>query len=143
MAEYNTILSNHKYLQELNLSKDNLWMYDDSQYPDDKRIPVWEKEREEYGFDSRETWDLRFAFYLWLYERLRMYLDRSSKIINLDYYTFEHKGKEYTQRTLVEDILQHIRFFFSEEFNDGNLEHCNYVREIEELWMLLTPVMWW
>lgn len=133
----------HKYLDELNLCPDNIWFMDGGSLSNDSRIPVWRKEREEYGFDSRETWDLRSVFYIWLYERLRMYIDYASKIVNLNYYHFTYKDKEYTQREMIELILDRIRFFYSEEFDDLNEEHVNKTSEIEEVWAMIVHAMWW
>ncbi len=35
----------------------------------------WAQQREIYGFDVRETWNMDVSFYCWLYERLMMYLE--------------------------------------------------------------------
>jgi len=134
----------HKYLDDIGVTKDkNLWWFDDNQYPDDNRIKKWEKEREIYGFDDRETWDLQTTFYLWLYERLMKYVDSASSVVNLSYHTFEYQGEKYTQIELINIILEKLRFFFSPEFEDFNEDHINQAREIGYLWAIVLPAMWW
>lgn len=133
-----------KYLDDLGVTgRKELYWLDDGRYPGDKRLPVWKKEREEYGFDSRETWDLRTCFYFWLYERLQMFLELASKIVNLEYYKFDYKGRTYTQKEMIEAMIERLRFRFSSEFNDMNPDHYEKVSEIEEMWALVLPTMWW
>jgi hypothetical protein len=40
---------------------------------DDPRAETWIKEKKEYGFDSRETWNMDHIFTEWLYSRLMMF----------------------------------------------------------------------
>lgn len=133
----------HKYLEELKLSEDDMWFLDDSWEKDEDRKKKWKAERQEYGFDSRETWDLDAAFYLWLYERIRMYVDCASGLINMDYHTIEFKGATYTQIEVINMILERVRFYFSPEYKDYVIEHTQQIKEITELWGLVLPMMWW
>lgn len=134
----------HKYLDDIGVTKDqNMWWFDDAQYPDDKRIEKWKTEREIYGFDDRETWDLQRAFYLWLYERLMKYVESASPIINLEFHKFEYKGKEYTQLEMIDMMLDLLKFCFSPEFNDLDQEHLEKINEIGKMWALVLPAMWW
>lgn len=45
----------------------------------DKRMDDWAKERLEYGFDSRETWNFNQTLFEFLYTRLKMY-DRVNNV---------------------------------------------------------------
>ena len=45
----------------------------------DKRMYDWAKERREYGFDSRETWNFNQTLFEFLYTRLKMY-DRVNNV---------------------------------------------------------------
>ena len=61
----------------------------DFEFDDEIRNQKWEKEREECGFDERETWNLDFTFFCWLYERLKKYkevspVDLSCKIVKVN-----------------------------------------------------------
>lgn len=103
---------------------------------DDERKWDWDMQREKYGFDERETWSLDYTFYLWLYERLKMYLEVAC--VDLDAYKFEYKDHEYTQKQLIDLVLSRLEEYFK---ND-----CSYTEntlEIGEIWAKLLPVMWW
>ena len=65
---------NHKYLNDI-LPKGKPPY--DFHYYDEVRNQKWRKEIEEYGFDERETWNLDFTFFCWLYERLKKYKEVS------------------------------------------------------------------
>ena len=76
----------HKYLE--NILPKGKSPYD-FECDDEVRNQKWEKEREQYGFDERETWDLCFTFFCWLYERLKRYkevspVDLTCKIVKVN-----------------------------------------------------------
>lgn len=132
--------SGHAYLDELS---SNALPYSLFTTETGERVEEWAKEREIYGFDSTETWDLASSFYAWLYERIRMYMDKAPKVVNIDYHKFNWKDEEYSQREILELILSHISFYFSELYDDFDEDDVAYVKEINELWALVLPVMWW
>ena len=109
----------------------------------DERVSKWKQEKEIYGFDSTETWDLAEAFYAWLYEHLRMYQDKAGKIVNLHYHKFEWRDKEYYQDEIIDMILERLHFRFSDEYNSFIAEQNLYINEIGELWAIVLPAMWW
>ena len=76
----------HKYLE--NILPKGKSPYD-FECDDEIRNQKWEKEQEQYGFDERETWDLCFTFFCWLYEHLKRYkevncVDLTCKIIEIN-----------------------------------------------------------
>ena len=126
----------HKYLEELENYDGEFWGLSP-----DSREPQWRQEQKEYGFDSTETWNLDSTFYLWLYERLRMYQDVT--IVNLHYHTFDYKGCLYYQDELIEMMLERLRFCFSDVYDDFDESQYEYVHEIEHIWAIILPAMWW
>ena len=128
----------HKYLEELEVYQGPRWGI-----KQDPRIDEWNKEKEIYGFDSTETWALDTSFYLWLYEHLRMYMDKASNFVNLRFHTFVFDGKDYYQEDIINEMLKRLRFYFSEEYDEFNEEHYTYVAQIVEMWGLVLPAMWW
>ena len=77
---------NHKYLDDI-LPKGKTPY--DFECDDEIRNQKWEKEREQYGFDERETWNLDFTFCCQLYERVRKYkevipVDLNCKIVKVN-----------------------------------------------------------
>lgn len=124
-----------KYLDDLGVTdRPDTWN------PDDKRQGKWQEERETYGFDERETWDLDYSFHLWLYERLKMFVKAP---INFEFHHFEYKGKTYTQKELIEMMLERLEFSFKEDYNRLNETQAAYVSEIEEIWAIVINAMWW
>lgn len=107
----------------------------------DKRQEKWEKQRKEYGFDSRETWNMDYSFHLWLYERLKMFLEVNC--VNLEYHKFKYKGKEYTQKQMIDMMLERLEFSFSKKYNEFDEKQFKYVSEIEKIWAKVLPAMWW
>ena len=69
----------HKYLDDI-LPKGKTPY--DFEFDDEIRNQKWEKEREQLGFDERETWNLDFTIFCWLYERLRKYKEVSPVDLN-------------------------------------------------------------
>lgn len=128
----------HKYLEELEAYQGPRWGI-----KQDPRIDEWNKEKEIYGFDSTETWALDTSFYLWLYEHLRMYMDKASNFVNLRFHTFVFDGRDYYQEDIINEMLKRLRFYFSEEYDEFNEEHYTYVSQIAEMWGLVLPAMWW
>ena len=123
-----------KYLDDLGITdRPDTWN------PDDRRQNQWEEQRKIYGFDERETWSLETAFYLWLYERLKMYLEYT--IVDLDFYKFEYKGKTYTQKQMIDMMIERLEEYLTDETDEKSFE--KYPNEICEIWALVLPVMCW
>lgn len=125
-----------KYLDDLGVK--NRW-----DQINDEREKRWKKQRETYSFDDRETWNLDSAFYEWLYERLMMYKEIGGKIVNLDSGKFEYSGKIYSQAELIDEMLKRLEFNFSDKYNDWEEDQYKYVHEIEKMWAVVLPAMWW
>ena len=110
----------------------------------DNRIPEWKNFRRVYGFDERETWDLRHNFLGWLYERIKMYIDVCD--CDLSYHHFQYDGNEYTQRQILNKICEDIELYFNAHFSadpDKWNKRVPYLNEIGTLWGLVLPAMWW
>lgn len=129
----------HKYLEEKGIKpffrnkKDFL-----------KRKKFW-KQKLTYGFDMRETYDLDYTFYCWLYERLKMYLKEASHVVDLDYHRFFWEGKEYTQRELINEMINRLDLYFKLEgtWDIASNEEQKYIDKIPEIWALVCKAMWW
>ena len=94
----------HYYLDKIN--------YDNFDYhlKDDKREKEWRKQRRKYGFDERETWNLNWRFYAWLYERLKMY-KKVANILLPDYNLTEDNEVEgdETLEFLVSNLINYSK----------------------------------
>lgn len=127
-----------KYLDDLGIKdRHDLWN------PNDNRQSIWQRQRRDYGFDERETWSLDSTFYLWLYERLKMYLEYASKIVNLDFHEFVYKGEKYTQKQLIDMMIERLENYFANKYDTENQEESSRLDEVVEIWALVLPAMWW
>lgn len=110
----------------------------------DKRQVKWEKERDIYGFDERETWNLDYSFQLWLYERLKMYKKVSNVALYDELNSVEYNGKSYPMGVLIDMMLERLEAVLTGKIDpDSSTENFNYVHEIEKIWAVIMPAMWW
>lgn len=126
-----------KYLDDLGLKVNQYGTNFTSN--NDSRKKIWSKERKEYGFDSRETWNLDRIFVEWIYTRLMMYKECAN--IDMNYHKVLYKDEEMTQEQVINRILE-----ISKEallsYSDEELWHKN-IKEICDLWKEILPFMWW
>ena len=128
-----------KYLDDIEIDYSWVWEPEGSE-----RDELFEKEREIYGFDSRETWSLDYVFYMWLYERLKMYIEYAGEIVNLNFHKFVYKEKEYTQLELINMMIERLESYFKkEDLFVSSEEEYEPIKEIGEIWALVLPAMWW
>ena len=131
-----------KYLDELGL---DIAEYGTNFVPDDdERAERWAKEREEYGFDSRETWCLDKFFVEWFYTRLMMYKEKASEVVDLTFHKFEWEEKEITQIEAIDYIIEECKFFLlsQDDFEKEN-EAYERMQKAIVLWSMIFGAMWW
>lgn len=128
-----------KYLDDIGVDYSWVWKPEGSE-----RDELFKKEREIYGFDSRETWSLDYVFYMLLYERLKMYIEYAGEIVNLNFHKFVYKEKEYTQLELINMMIERLESYFKREgLFVSSEEEYEPIKEIGEIWALVLPAMWW
>ena len=128
-----------KYLDDIGEDYSWVWKPEGSE-----RDETFEREREIYGFDSRETWSLDYVFYMWLYERLKMFVEIGGQVVDLNYHKFDFKGKEYTQLELINMMIERLESYFKkEDLFVSSEEEYEPIKEIGEIWALVLPAMWW
>lgn len=142
-----------KYLDDIGEDYSWVWKPEGSE-----RDETFEKEREIYGFDNRETWSLDTVFYMWLYERLKMFVEIGGQVVDLNFHKFNFKGKEYTQLELINMMIERLEYYFNKDARDSKIDEYRKqgmgifeadnkayepVKEIGEIWALVLPAMWW
>ena len=114
---------------------------------DDERSGDWQKQREIYGFDSRECWNMDTKLIEWLYSHLMMYLEDASEIVDLTYYKFEHNGKTYTQKDAIGYILERLKKYLVMDNLDVSFEEeKKCLDEVQDSFVLLSKILftlWW
>ena len=108
----------------------------------DERNKEWEKEREEYGFDNRETWCLDRILAEWMYSRFMMY--KEVTIVNLDYHKYNIDGKEWTQRECIDKIIENTKFYLcNETYAPDSTEVYEKLSEAIKIMSKVIFDMWW
>lgn len=132
-----------KYIDDLGIKFEDTpqgWCLKDS----DSREDYWKIEREEYGFDSRETWALDYSFKLWLYERLCMY----NEINNVDtsFHKFEYKGKTLTLQDCIDRMIEGLKLDLTLDEYDKKRDDAKIQEKIDDvvqIFALCYRYLWW
>lgn len=133
-------MQRNKYLDDLNIQINK---YGTNFMPDtDERNEIWRKQKKEYGFDSRECWNLDQTFIEWLYSHLMMYLEDATGVIDLNYHKFEFDGKTYTQKEAIEFILERLRNSLIDIYDDKNEAYLG-VYDAVRMWAEIFRTCWW
>lgn len=127
-----------KYLRDLGLKENNV---PQGYCPGDKREEKWQKEREEYGFDSRETWSLDYTFKIWLYERLSMY--NEVNIVDTSYHKYEFEGKEITFQKCIDRMLEGLKIDLTVEEYEQTEEQKKKTTDVVKIFALCFNSLWW
>lgn len=99
------------------------------------------EQRKLYGFDGRELFDMQHSFYLWLYERLKMWTE-IDPYIDQSLHEFLYNGKVYNQKELIQMMLYRLDFYLSKDYSRSNKENFEYVSEVGDMWSIVMPTMW-
>ena len=134
-------MKQHKYLEDNGIKRNEIMENICEEHGGDARSHHWRLQRKIYGFDERETWALNTAFVQWLLERLLMYKDVASNVIDLTYHKANYKGKLITQNEAIDLMIEACKEFLSADLWDDR--HDKSWKAITELWSEWGPVMWW
>lgn len=130
-----------KYLEDL--FDDDKWSLENSDTKD-SRAEKWKKEREIYGFDDRDTWNLDNTMLELLYERLKMFkessgiVDHTVNIININ-----DKKIPFSQviDTLIEDCEVCLKNFYTLEKDQEEI--LDLEEKIWDTWSKSFKYFWW
>ena len=132
-------MQRNKYLEDIGIPIDEIG----TNFRVDSDVEQWKKERELYGFDSRETWSLDKIFVEWLYSHLKMFVEACDEVISLDYYKFDFEEKEYTQRESIGYILQACKNYLIFEDLEEEEQRVKDLQSAVRLFAEILPAMWW
>ena len=127
----------HKYLEKIVSLEDTPYGWN----KDDKRNDEWSKQREEYGFDERETWSLDSTFFYWLYERISMYNEISPVDTNNTFIKIRYKDKEITFQECIDILLENCKTIILSQNIDTSVR--NIEKDVLELWSKSYKLFWW
>ena len=120
------------------------------------------------GVNPAETWNLSTTTLMWLYERLVEYRKQTEGRINLEFHTFEIDDKEYTQKQLLDDLIDMAECIlcipknikknskvwkrlsknkYVLEYNKLEEDSLEILNDLEarfwKIWSIVFPAMWW
>lgn len=155
-----------KYLKEIGVNEDH---WPETVYTSanskvrDFREKEYKKYYEEVGVNPADTWNLSTTAMMWLYERLVEYRKQTEGRINLEFHTFEVDDKKYTQKQLLDDLIEMAECILCEPENiviesevwnrlvNNKYWHersnDNFINDLEKrfwkIWSIVFPAMWW
>ena len=95
---------------------------------------------------SEECWNLDYELIKWLNEHLKVYLKDASTTVDLEYWKFDYKDKNYTQKEIIEILIKDTDYmlvdWWEQCFSDSEKME-NTKNEIYDLLKLVHFVMWW
>ena len=131
-----------KYIDELGIKYEDTpqgWNTD----VEDSRLSEWRKQREEWGFDERETWNLAYAFELWLYERLRVYDETNIVDTHSKLHQFEYKGEVLSFQDCIDRMLEGLKIKLTDDSWWKDEDKKEQVEDILPLFVLCYNCLWW
>lgn len=76
-----------KFLSKLGIHGDDVCVFNTQEIVEDEsEKQKYQKQKEIFGFDTRETWSLDYTLTTWLYSHLKAYVEFSKDIIDLEYH---------------------------------------------------------
>lgn len=113
---------------------------------DDSRQIYWEKERNKYGFDERETWSLRYTMDLLLYERLCKFKEYASECIDFTFHKFKYEYEILTQEECIDRMIEGLKLELTlDEFDEKR--KCEKVKklinDVYKIYALCKNSLWW
>lgn len=116
----------------------------------DKRHKVWAMERDFYGFDATETWSLDDTFLMMIYERLKLFLQQTSGIVDLSYHRIEVESEGKGLDEWIREILTLIRRIWTfdsiSEDKDPDYTEEQSIKDEEKVYIILSRIsryLWW
>lgn len=131
-----------KLLNDLGLKdKDLPWNWNKG----DTRQEEWKKERKEYGFDERDTWNLNFTLPLLVYERLKWYRMHAPIDMDSDYPSnvYEFRGEQVMFGKSIDRILKSFETKLKKDDVKMTDEEYEEYQICWELLGVIMPGLWW
>lgn len=99
------------------------------------------------GWSDDETWNLDYEFIKWINSRFKKYKEKAIDTVDLEYYKFKHKRKEYTQLQLIDRVIELTDEMLTDEYWDliyTDAERLEKIKdEVFDIFKLIYGAMWW
>lgn len=100
---------------------------------------------------KEECWNLNYELVKWINEHFKVYLEDSSKIVDLQFYKFKYKNKEYTQQEIIKMIIEITDELLTSDYEGYDKQEMlryskkqmSLVNKMYDLLKLVHWNMWW
>ena len=142
----------HAYLNDIGIKSTDSCIF--QSYGDmDSRREIFEEERRNHSFDSRETWSLDYTLSCWLYEHLMMYRHKAGQKIDLTYNSVDierikirkngkvrRKTVRVSEKKAISIACKYLRKALMSDDDDHVVE---YEKAALRIVAELVPYLWW
>lgn len=109
-------------------------------FVDDSRREHWREQREKYGFDEREIWNLDSQFLQWTYSRCMFFLEHELYgDVDIPFEGEKYKQEEFLYM-LTDELLFCIENRYSSEVS--MMEVTERMIRVGHMWAEVMPAMW-
>ena len=111
-----------------------------------RNVKYWFQRRTR-GWSDDETWNLDWEFFRWVNSRFKKYKEKAIDTVDLEYYKFKYKRKEYTQLQLIDRVIGLTDEMLTDEYWDLIYTDAERLEknkdEVFDIFKLIYGVMWW
>lgn len=111
------------------------------------RLPFPYSESDYHVFDERDTFNMDNVLIMWLYERLRYFEDKASKVVDLDFHTFNVDDHRMTQMQCIKRMIKDCKVILAGVYSNRSCEDFDKMDKAkDDLFKVLSKVywaMWW
>lgn len=90
---------------------------------------------------KEECWNIDYEFLKWLNIHLRTYIEDASKIVDLEYKEYEYNGITYTQKGIMERMIELTDKLTNEYFVPN--DDYEMIYEVLDLFKIVFVDLWW
>lgn len=90
---------------------------------------------------KKECWNLDYNLTKWLNEHLKIYKEDANEIVDLEFYKFNYKNKEYTQLQIIDRLIDITDYLLADIDSATKMEE--YKNEMYDLLKLIHWTLWW
>lgn len=93
---------------------------------------------------SEECWNLDYELAKWVNEHLKVYKKEASEIVDLNFYKFHYRGKEYTQSQIIDLLIETTDFLIEDiDYFSAGIELNKAKNKMYDLLKLVHWTLWW
>ncbi len=105
------------------------------------REEMWQRQRDEWGFDERETWSLDYTFKLWLYERLKVYNEINT--VDTTYNKFKFNGELITLQDCLDRMINGLEKVLKYREDTSHGPGKDTMDDVLNIFTLCFGGLWW